>query len=265
MKNSKLFCGVIFSAIILSAQGFEGHPFMGHGRMGMGHGHMGMESRTPVTGAPYSAVETFQSQRVLENGNQITRNVQTKVFRDGQGRTRRERTITPSSASGKQPFTEITIVDPVAGYRYVLNSSNMTAFRMKLRQPRTGGPQSSETASGGTRTVHNGAQISTTDLGTQTINGVPATGKQITETIPAGAIGNQQPIQSIRTIWTSTALKVPVQVKFNDPRFGTMDRELTNIVQAEPDASLFVVPSSYTVKEHQFGPGEHHGHDEHKQ
>src|SRR6201999_3630818 len=104
-----------------------------------------MESRTPVTGAPYSATKTVMSQHVLSNGNQITRNEQSKVYRDGQGRTRTERTITPPASSGKQPFTEITIVDPVAGYRYMLNSSTMTAFRMKLPQARAANTQSTET------------------------------------------------------------------------------------------------------------------------
>src|SRR5262249_21720269 len=94
-------------------------------------------------------------------------------------------------------------------------------------------------------------------LGTQTINGVPATGTQVTRTIPAGAIGNAQPIQAVRTTWISTALKVPVQVKSSDPRFGTTDRELTNIIQAEPDPSLFVVPSGDTVKESRCGGGPH--------
>jgi hypothetical protein len=212
---------------------------------------MAEESRAPVKGAPYSAIQTVQSQHVLSNGNRITRNEQMKVYRDSQGRTRTERTITPPASSGQQPFTLITIVDPVAGHRYILNSSTMTARQMPLPPARTSSASGSSTTSGSSTPQHvrpDGVQVSTVDLGTQTINGVPATGKQVTETIPAGAIGNEQPIQVVRIIWTSPTLKVPVQVKATDPRFGTSDRELTNIVQAEPDASLFVVPSNYTVK-----------------
>jgi len=80
------------------------------------------------------------------------------------------------------------------------------------------------------------------------VNGVLATGTQVTETIPAGAFGNAQPIQVVRITWISTELKIPVEVKTSDPRFGTRDMELTSIVQAEPAASLFVVPSGYTIK-----------------
>jgi hypothetical protein len=37
-------------------------------------------------------------------------------------------------------------------------------------------------------------------------------------------------------------------IKSSDPRFGEMVMQLTNIAQAEPDASLFQVPSGYTIK-----------------
>ena len=60
--------------------------------------------------------------------------------------------------------------------------------------------------------------VTTTNLGTPVINGVSAKGTQLTETIPAGAIGNAQPIQVVRITWISTELKVPVQIKTSDPR-----------------------------------------------
>jgi hypothetical protein len=80
-----------------------------------------------------------------------------------------------------------------------------------------------------------------------------ASGTTTTQTIPAGAIGNAQAIQTVRTTWISTALQVPVEIKTSDPRSGTTDMELTGIVQGEPDGSLFKVPSNYTIKTG--GPG----------
>jgi hypothetical protein len=38
-----------------------------------------------------------------------------------------------------------------------------------------------------------------------------------------------------------------VLIKSSDPRFGTSVMQLTNIVQSEPDSSLFVVPSTYSL------------------
>jgi hypothetical protein len=80
------------------------------------------------------------------------------------------------------------------------------------------------------------------------VNGVLATHTQVTEVIPAGAIGNVQPITTTRTTYVSPDLKLPVQIKTVDPRFGTRDMELTNISTGEPSAALFTVPSGYTIK-----------------
>jgi hypothetical protein len=46
----------------------------------------------------------------------------------------------------------------------------------------------------------------------------------------------------------SADLKVPLQIVSEDPRFGTSTATLTNIVQAEPDAALFHIPSGYAVR-----------------
>lgn len=187
----------------------------------------------------------MQRQQALPGGNQIARDEQSKVYRDSQGRTRTERTITPPASSGRQPFTEVTIADPVAGYRYLLNSSNMTAIRTPLPPPRS-------TTTGGSSTPPptwpNRGQITTVSLGTQTVNGVSATGTKVTDTIPAGAVGNEQAIQIVRTTWTSTDLTVPVEIKSSDPRFGSTDTELTSILRSEPDPSLFMVPSGYRIR-----------------
>jgi len=89
--------------------------------------------------------------------------------------------------------------------------------------------------------------VVTESLSMQTINGVQATGTRVTRTIPAGQIGNAQPIQIVHETWTSVDLKVAVMVKTSDPRFGTTTTQLTNIVRSEPDPTLFQVPADYTV------------------
>jgi hypothetical protein len=86
-------------------------------------------------------------------------------------------------------------------------------------------------------------------LGTQTIEGVEATGTQSIVTIPAGAIGNEQPIKIVSEQWYSPALQVVVMSKRSDPRSGEMVYRLTQLDRAEPAAALFQVPSDYTVKD----------------
>src|SRR5882724_3961194 len=253
MKIAARFSFVILFAAWLQAQA---PPARGGGHGGFGPRFdmmsVGPGSKTPVLGAPYSAVQTNQMQQALAGGNVISRQEQSKVYRDSQGRVRVEHTRGGPPASNGQAETVVAIFDPVAGYSYILHPAKMTAIRMPDQQhngPPNGAVPHPHGNCGG-----DGAQVQTESLGTQAINGVSATGSRRTDTIPAGAIGNQQPIQIVRETWISTDLKVPVMIKSSDPRFGDMVMQLTNIAQAEPDTSLFQIPAGYTIKEKPAGP-----------
>jgi hypothetical protein len=254
------FCFMLLPAFALFAQGPRGGPGPGGPMGGRGMGMMG-GPQALVAGAPYSAVEVVQTQETLADGNSITHNRQLNVYRDGQGRVRTEETITPrTTTSGKQPYTITTILDFVGGHRYVLDSSTMTAYESPLHTPHA--PPAGATSSGGRRGGGGGGaeanaarpNVVSTKLAQQSVNGVIATGTQHSESIPAGTIGNARPIQTSRQIWESVELKVPVKITSADPRFGSSEMDLTNIVQSEPSASLFVVPAGYTLK-NGGGPG----------
>jgi hypothetical protein len=90
---------------------------------------------------------------------------------------------------------------------------------------------------------------STEDLGSQNMEGVFVTGVRTTLTIPAGQIGNEQPISVVTEVWTSPELKTVVYSKRTDPRMGEQIFKLTNISRSEPDASLFIVPPDFKVTE----------------
>jgi hypothetical protein len=68
-----------------------------------------------VKGAPYSGEEVNSSTQMLADGTRIHHENRTTVYRDSEGRVRRE---TPE---------QITIMDPVAGASYFLNPKTMTA------------------------------------------------------------------------------------------------------------------------------------------
>jgi hypothetical protein len=89
-------------------------------------------------------------------------------------------------------------------------------------------------------------------LEARNVEGVQAEGTRITTTIPAGDIGNEQPIQIVNESWYSPELQVVVMTRHSDPRFGETTYRLTNIQRGEPSPALFQVPSDYTLKE---GPG----------
>ena len=83
------------------------------------------------------------------------------------------------------------------------------------------------------------AEASTEDLGSKTMEGIIVNGVRTTRTIPSGEIGNEKPISIVTEVWTSPDLKTVVYSKRSDPRMGEQTFQLTNIVRAEPDASLF--------------------------
>ena len=89
----------------------------------------------------------------------------------------------------------------------------------------------------------------TEQLGQKIIEGVPADGTRTTTIIPAGTIGNEQPIKVISEQWFSQDLQVLVSTRHSDPRSGETVYRLVNIVRGEQDRSLFEVPADYTIKE----------------
>ena len=69
-------------------------------------------------------------------------------------------------------------------------------------------------------------------LGTRTIEGVAAEGTRTTMTIPAGQIGNEQPIVIVSERWYSPELQALVMSRQSDPRYGETTYRLTGIVRA---------------------------------
>jgi hypothetical protein len=84
-------------------------------------------------------------------------------------------------------------------------------------------------------------------LGTKVVEGVQADGTRTTLTIPAGQIGNVNPIQIVDEVWRSPDLQVIVHSEHSDPRMGTTVYSLQNISRSDPSPSLFQVPADYTV------------------
>jgi len=216
--------------------------------LGFGEMHPGKV----VTGAPYSAVAITETRQTLADGNTISRKVQANVFRDSQGRTRRETTLTgvgPLAATGASR-TFVRIYDPVAGTAFVLHQDTKVAE--KLRVP-PGGRKSPANLQGKFNArmqeeIANGS-LKKEDLGVQTINGISAQGTRFTRTIPAGQAGNAKPIVITNERWYSPDLQIVIKTVRNDPRFGETAYTVTNIQKQEPAAALFAVPSDYTVKQ----------------
>jgi len=215
-------------------------PFDAIGFVAFEHGLGGKT----VTGAPFSAGFSTQMSQTLSDGNRIQHSTTGTMARDSQGRTRRDMTlpaIGPFATSGGAPPHAVFINDPVAGVHYVLHPEQKTAN--KLTPHRFG----SRDQKGGWN--HNENGVTKVSLGTQMIAGVSAEGTRTMRTIPAGAMGNEKPIQIVTERWFSPDLQINVLTKRSDPFRGDTVVQLTNIQRQEPDASLFQVPSDYSVQE----------------
>jgi len=216
---------------------------------------LGFEEMHPgkvVTGAPYSAVGVTETVQTLADGTTIDRKIQANIFRDGQGRVRRETTlpvIGPLVASGNSN-SFVMIHDPVAGSAFILHPDTKIADQLPAphRGNRNPGAFQDKFEAHIQQEIANGT-LKKEDLGTQTIGGVAAQGTRYTRTIPAGQIGNSKPITVVNERWYSADLQVVVKSTRTDPRFGSTTYTLTNIQRQEPAATLFAVPSDYTIRQ----------------
>lgn len=244
--------------------------------------------RNTVTGAPYSAQAVTEIEQRLADGNRISRKMTATVYRDSEGRTRRDQTlgaIGPWVVSEDLPQIS-SIYDPVAKVGYMLDHTHRTARKLPaLPMPpsASGLPEKisrrvrTEVASGlaqaageveagepfdlpvppppgiGFRAEFSGSaslpEPHTESLGTQTIEGVEAEGTRTISTIPAGAIGNDFAIEIVSERWYSPELQTVVLSLHKDPRMGETTYRLTGIDRSEPSPSLFEVPEGYTVIE----------------
>jgi len=235
----------------------------GPGPMG-GMGHDGIGEGKTVKGVPMSGELIVTRDQTLADGNSIHTQNQTTIYRDSEGRVRREigfELNTPSTGAAKR--TMIAIMDPVSGNRYMLNPENKTAHQMPLHpsKPGPGAPDAMHGRMGvgpstadAMRDMHpkmgagpDAANLKTEQLGTKTVNGLQAVGTRMTRTIPAGEIGNLNPIEVATERWFSPDLQLPLLTIHHDPMMGTMTVKLVNINRGEPDASLFQVPSDYKL------------------
>ena len=234
-----------------------------------------------VPGAPYTATITNESVQTLADGNRIVQTSTGTTARDSLGRIRQEAMLPAiGGMSASETPRLVFITDPVAQTSYTLNLTEKTAHksvgemegafkRLEEMQTVTAAPMLAAGGAGGSLTVRTlaggvsskslaeakasarseSAQLKREDLGSQTMEGVTVTGVRTTRTIPAGEIGNDNPIEIVTEVWTSPDLKTIVYSKRSDPRTGVQIYKMTNIVRTEPDSSLFTVPADFRVME----------------
>ncbi|HEY3739346.1 MAG TPA: hypothetical protein VGL53_05855 [Bryobacteraceae bacterium] len=198
-----------------------------------------------VPDAPYSGEQVAEYVQTLADGTHIRQTIaRERRWRDSHGRTRTEQELGAGRPGiSNAVFVVAVILDPAAGFSYVLDDEHAIAHRFAIsaRPPRptpmvAAVPPKSATAP------------SVEKLGSQNIEGVPADGMRLTRTIPIGEIGNDGPITTSTETWFSRDLRLLVLTKRID-QLGEHTTRLTQIDRSEPDPALFMPPATYTVAE----------------
>lgn len=242
-----------------------------------------------VKNAPYSAQAISEKVQSLPDGNQITVRNTATVYRDSAGRTRREmttddgevRTIIIRDADGTahllrprdKTATRIAAPREMAGLAREKARERIEQLRKEGKLPADAAGREAiiikrvERAGerAGERAAHRLALESriagafgdrawsskavTRELGSREFNGVKAEGKMRSYEIPAGEIGNRNPIVVTHETWYAPDLQITVHTKHSDPRTGDNTYRLDNLKREEPAAALFTVPSDYTVED----------------
>jgi hypothetical protein len=107
-----------------------------------------------VKGSPFSADAVSESVQVLVDGNRITRSSTSKLYRNSEGRFRRESSIGSAAGTvfGFGTYSDLSpstlILDPVSGYRYYLNENSKTVRALSLKPTLAPGQYKTAVAAG---------------------------------------------------------------------------------------------------------------------
>jgi hypothetical protein len=244
----KIFAATVLSVWIAGAFGLAGH-------------HVFAQAQQTSPEPLQTKIETTindprQSAPIVETG---------AFYRDSQGRTRIEQD------------NLITIIDPVAGFRYLLYTNANVADRMHLpkRPPAPGltgvlaafppllpppppppPPPPASTDSGPQPPPpppppppgQYGAPSQPIDLGAKEIDGIATRGIQIIRTLPPRPGTGGQPSTETTEVWVSDDLQLPILTRTSTSDNISATRHLVQIQrQATLDPSLFAVPADYRI------------------
>lgn len=220
----------------------------------------------PVKLGPYTAEFKTTSVQTLANGTTITRTSTETRALDSEGRRMTSRS---NLIGGNQSVASfVHIEDPVENTQINWSGTIKQARVTKLPPqdqrhgcwasdsgslqmnygPITPRPTTARASSGeAAALLASRPSVAREDLGVQTIQGIEAHGYRTTRTIPAGQIGNDQPMVTTTESWHSASLGFEVRQVSESPQSGKSTMELVSIDQSEPPITTFQPPEGYEV------------------
>jgi hypothetical protein len=209
-----------------------------------------------IPNAPFSATLSTESVRMLADGGRITLVNHRAIARDGAGRIFQERRLlVPPDGEHESVITQTEISDPGAHELYICKPDEHVCQLESYSPPFFAGTPSA---------INLAQKNSREDLGKEFIGGLEAAGTRETTVVEPGVIGNDSELHIIREYWYSPQLSINLSSKLQDPRIGTQDFELSNIIPGEPDPKLFKVPPGSQVidlRRHVGSPSDDRSHE----
>ncbi len=192
-----------------------------------------------IPNAPFSAIVSTESVRMLADGGRITLVNHRAIARDGAGRIFQERRLlVPPDGEHESVITQTEISDPVAHELYICKPDEHVCQLESFSPPVFAGTPSA---------INLTERKNREELGKQFIGGLETAGTRETTVLEAGAIGNDSPLQITREYWYSPQLGINLTSKLQDPRIGMQNFEVSDVTLGEPDAKLFKVPHGSQV------------------
>jgi hypothetical protein len=203
----------------------------------------------PVIGQPYSAQQVHQTNQKLSDGTTVSHKGHHFVARDAQGRVHVEMRMAKGK-NGEPDTVMVFVSDPIAHTitTWVSGSKIENKVASVVKIPADRKQESAVQPRVTSASTRPQPVVTTEDLGTVMLQGLPVTDVKTTTIVPVGRAGNDAPITKTHEVWTSQDLKLVMKQQTEDPRTGVTTVELEEFSRAEPDPALFRAPKGYTVK-----------------
>jgi hypothetical protein len=232
MPRKSLQRAALFAAILLAFPALQSaQDFSSPGRAPSVNGI----SIPDIPAVPFTATVVLEFERIWPDGSSQIRRTINLIARDSQGRTHNEvRRLMPQYFHGSPELMSVRLFDPLTRIRTVYEPGLHVARQQFVpRKPKTPAlPNPS---------------LHIEDLGTTTLNGLPAKGTRRTLAIPYNKSETGEPFQIEDETWYSEDLHLNLLVRHSDSRMGVETVGVSDLKRIEPPASMFQVPPGYKI------------------
>jgi hypothetical protein len=202
---------------------------------------------TSIPEIPFMAVSELETTRITPDGTSVSLKTTRAIARDSKGRIYKEaRRLEPATESATPPIILIDIFEPQTKTYTFIYPHSRTFWKGTLQRPPRG--LADEYFYGWP--TRDGLPVSRSakeeDLGTQTIDGMPVRGVRETKEV-VDETGKW--MVETGEYWYSDDLHMNLVAKLNQPGKVSLTVTVTQITRAEPDATIFEIPSDYKRNE----------------